>query len=168
MDNLEGMMPCSINELKRESKKTRTQTKGIDGYKSYSKALYDTLFDWDTKKQTFSLPLFAAFSTEDIHSKRKLNAQLFKKYYQKPSFGYYECLQGNGFFPYWIKRLLVLVGGDKAIKEVEGVRKALQRALGNGGCNIIINYVCVPQSGQSLLSLHRRQGSGSRKSLQRT
>ncbi|KAA6337640.1 DNA replication and repair protein RecF [termite gut metagenome] len=148
IDNLEDMMPCSINELKRESKKTRTQTKGIGGYKSYSKRVYDTLFDWDTKKQTFSLPLFAAFSTEDIHSKRKLNAQLFKKYYQKPSFGYYECLQGNGFFPYWLKRLLVLVEGDKAIKEVEGVRKALQRALGNGGCSIITDMSVRPNQGK--------------------
>ncbi|KAA6337780.1 DNA replication and repair protein RecF [termite gut metagenome] len=147
-DNLEDMMPGSINELKREGKKNRTQTKGIGSYKSYSKKLYKALFDSDTKKQTSSLPLFAAFSTKEIHSKHKPDKKLFKQYYQKPSFGYYECMQGNIFFPYWIKRLLVLAEGDKAIKEVEGVRKALQKALGNGGCNIITDMSVRPNQGK--------------------
>lgn len=59
------------------------------------------------------------------------------EYAQKASFGYYECLDGNGFFPYWQKRLLILHEGQKNLQEIEIVRNSISKALGREGCNII-------------------------------
>ena len=97
--------------------------------------------DLDGIEETYlpfqALPLFANFSTEDIQSTRKIDMSKFIEYAQKVSFGYYECLSGNGSLPYWTKRLLVLQEGDKNIEEITIVRNALIKALGIDGCNII-------------------------------
>ncbi|MCD8210393.1 MAG: AAA family ATPase [Prevotella sp.] len=90
------------------------------------------------------LPLFASFTTEDIHSTRKIKADKFKQYIQKPSFGYYECLEGNGFLPYWLKRLLVLEEGQKNLHEIKIVRQAIMDALGKHGCGIITKMMIRP------------------------
>lgn len=58
-----------------------------------SAAIFDgsrhSLFDIENKRQVKPLPLFASFTTEDIHSNRKLEEKRFKQYFHKPSFGYY-------------------------------------------------------------------------------
>ena len=107
------------------SKKTRTSVAGAKGYKVFTKNLFNTLFDQTAKAQIKPLPLFACFSTEDIHAPRKINGSPFKIYKHKPSFGYYECLLGDGFYPYWLDRLLVLTEKNPHDFEVACVRKAI-------------------------------------------
>ena len=50
------------------------------------------IIDNDKLIQLNALPLFAYFTTEDIHTVRKFDKEKknFKKYPQKPSFGYFE------------------------------------------------------------------------------
>lgn len=126
------------------SKKTRTSVAGAKGYKVFTKNLFNTLFDQTAKAQIKPLPLFACFSTEDIHAPRKINGSPFKIYKHKPSFGYYECLLGDGFYPYWLDRLLVLTEKNPHDFEVACVRKAIVQALGREGCNIIRDMIIRP------------------------
>jgi len=126
-------IPAKLSRNTQKNK--RTLTTGLKPITKYAKDLQEKLFDSDV--QVKSLPLFASFSTEDIHSNRKLSMSPFKQYAHKPSFGYYECLQGDGFFPYWTKRLLVLKEGGKGVIELQCVQQAIQNALGKDGCNII-------------------------------
>jgi len=137
------------NSIDLSSPKGRTRITGLKELKLYSKRLQDSMFLMGTEsKQLKSLPLFACFTTEDIHSKRKINAKKFKTYFHKPSFGYYECLEGSGFFPYWIKRLIVLEEGQKSMSEVEAVRNAVIKTLGANGCNIITDMIVRPKQGK--------------------
>lgn len=121
--------------LSRSGKKNRTSIKGIKSLRDDSKGLYQQLATEDDG--SIALPLFAAFSTEDIHSTRKLDKSIFTKYFQPRSFGYYECLQGDGFYDYWMHRLLVLAEGQKSLMETTVVSDAITKALGPDGCNII-------------------------------
>ena len=121
--------------LKRTGKKNRTAISGIKSLRDYAQTLYLNLSIEDDG--SIALPLFASFSTEDIHSSRKLNRSIFCKYFQPRSFGYYECLQGDGFFGYWMYRLLILQEGQKSLSEIAVVQHAIAEALGEGGCNII-------------------------------
>lgn len=122
-------------QLVLNTEKGSTQRTPLYPISNYARELQETLFKGEV--QVKPLPLFASFSTEDIHSVRKLSMTPFTEYYHKPSFGYYECLQGDGFFPYWTKRLLVLKEGGKGKIELSCVQQAIQRALGNDGCGII-------------------------------
>lgn len=122
-------------KVSRSGKKNRTSISGIKNLRDATKILYQQLALKDDG--SVALPIFAAFSTEDIHSSRKLDKKIFAKYFQPRSFGYYECLQGDGFFEYWMYRLLVLTEGQKSIMEVEVVSNAIEKALGKNGCNII-------------------------------
>lgn len=88
-------------------------------------------------QQINPLPVYACFTTEDIHSVRKFNKDKFKTYIQKPSFGYYECYDCRGLFECWIKRLLVLKEAQRGEEEINSVRNAIIDALGPTGCNII-------------------------------
>lgn len=125
-----------MNVLTKNSKKnSRSLIAGIKEYKSYATRL--SQYYISTEGQQYALPLFAYFSTEDIHVPRKINRNKFKAYSHKPSFGYYECLEGDGFFDYWIYRLLVLQEGRESSPEITIVRKAIQKALGTDGCNIV-------------------------------
>lgn len=89
--------------------------------------------------QRNALPLFAYFTTEDIHTVRKFDKEktYFKKYPQKPSFGYFECFDCKGLLDCWKKRLLVLKEAKKGEQEIECVRNAVVSALGPKGCGII-------------------------------
>lgn len=120
---------------KNSKKNSRALITGIKGYKDYAHSLQNSYISKDGQHN--SLPLFASFSTEDIHSTRKINKSKFKTYNQNPSFGYYECLEGDGFFEYWNYRLLVLQEGRESNPEITIVRRAIQEALGENGCNII-------------------------------
>ncbi len=142
---LANEVPIKINftflgaesSLELHSKKSNTLKKPLEEIKNLGKKLYEELFELD--KQVISLPLIAGFSTNDIHKKRKISTKKFVEYNQKPSFGYYECLQGEGFLPYWNKRLLILKESNNGEIEIFGVIKAIKRALGSDGCNIIKN-----------------------------
>jgi len=134
--------------LELRSKKSRTVVAGAKDYKVATKEMYNTLFDSSMSHQNLALPLFACFSTEDIHvPRRKINGQPFKQYKHKPSFGYYECLSGDGFFPYWIDRLLILAEKEFNHPEIKGVNDAIKRALGPQGCNIISKISVRPYKG---------------------
>ena len=89
--------------------------------------------------QRNALPLFAYFTTEDIHTVRKFDKEktYFKKYPQKPSFGYFESFDCKGLLDCWKKRLLVLKEAKKGEQEIECVRNAVVSALGPKGCGII-------------------------------
>lgn len=117
--------------LSRTGKKNRTAISGIKPLRDYTHSLYHDLSTEDDG--SIALPIFAAFSTEDIHSSRKLDRSIFCKYYQPRSFGYYECLQGDGFFDYWMHRLLILQEGQKSLSEIEVVLCAIKEALGDRG-----------------------------------
>lgn len=133
MYNNDDILP---NKLVKNSKKnSRSLVTGIKDLKEYTHQLYNKYFTSDG--QIYDLPLFASFSTEDIHAKRKIDVKKFKLYNHKPSFGYYECLEGDGFFPYWIKRLLVLKEGRENNSEIAIVKQAIKDALGSNGCGII-------------------------------
>jgi predicted ATP-binding protein involved in virulence len=89
--------------------------------------------------QRNALPLFAYFTTEDIHTVRKFDKEktYFKKYPQKPSFGYFESFDCKGLLDCWLKRILVLKEAKKGEQEIECVRNAVVSALGPNGCDII-------------------------------
>ncbi len=124
---------------KSRKKNSRPLTSGLKRYKEYSSNLQNSLYRMSENNMSriSPLPLFACFSTEDIHSVRKLDRGNFIRYEQKHSFGYYECLEGDGFFPYWKHRLLILQEGNKNTHEIDTVRCAIQSALGQNGCNVI-------------------------------
>lgn len=127
---------------KNSKKNNRALTTGIREYKNYAAWLMAGCFT--ESGQVMALPLFASFSTEDIHASRKIDASRFKVYNHKASFGYYECLEGNGFFPYWLKRLLVLQESHENHPEIAIVRTAIRNALGPEGCNIISDMQVRP------------------------
>lgn len=136
-----------LSYLMLNSAKGRTLQIPLVSIFIYGKELKETLFD-EMNNQQKALPLFASFSTEDIHSIRKLSMTSFKQYTHKPSFGYYECLQGDGFFQYWIKRLLILKEGGKGELELACVRQSIQKALSSDGCNIINDMEIRPNQGR--------------------
>lgn len=135
-----GMEEREYVVQKNSKKNSRSLLRGLEGYRNYARLLVDAVDK--------PLPLFASFSTEDIHSTRRLDAVRFKTYLQKVSFGYYECLNGDGFFPYWLKRLLVLQEGQKNPNEIATVRTAISEALGTGGCGIIRDVSIRPNQGK--------------------
>lgn len=137
LGNYEGLF------LTRSGKKNRTSVKGISVWKQESKSLLTAIANGERR----ALPLFAAFSTEDIHSSRRLSMKPFKDYFLPVSFGYYESLQGNGLFDYWIKRLLVLREGGEGTTEIACVRKAIIDALGPDGCGIMQEMIVRPMQG---------------------
>ena len=125
---------------KKSKKNSRNRTTGLKPLKDYAAALklYSHVVQEDKSiEQINPLPVYACFTTEDIHSVRKFDKNRFKKYNHKPSFGYYECYDCKGLFECWIKRLLVLRGAQKGEEEINSVRNAIIDALGFNGCNII-------------------------------
>jgi predicted ATP-binding protein involved in virulence len=145
--DLLGLQASMRLESEKAGSSKRTATRLLSNIKQYGQRLKNNLFN-EQQQQTEELPLFACFSTEDIHSSRKLSPGSFKAYFHKPSFGYYECLNGEGLFPYWIKRLLVLKEGNKGETEIQGVRQALRKALGTEGCHIIEDIQIRPNQGK--------------------
>lgn len=126
---------------KKTKKNSRNLITGLKRLREYATLLQKnshTIVD-NVAIQRNALPIYAYFTTEDIHTVRKYNKDMnvFKKYPQKPSFGYFESHDCKGLLDCWIKRLLVLKEAKKGEKEIECVRKAIIQALGEEGCNII-------------------------------
>ena len=132
--------------LDLKSPKGRTLQDPYKPIKTLSKRYYQTLFR--DGKQPTALPLFTSFSTSDIHKPRRFGIAIFKKYEHKPSFGYFECLQGDGFLDYWTTRLLVLREANTGELEVQGVVNAVLKALGPEGCNVISDMHIRPIKGK--------------------
>jgi predicted ATP-binding protein involved in virulence len=126
---------------KRSKKNARNLVSGLLPLRNYASLLQKnshSIID-GTAVQRNALPLFAYFTTEDIHTVRKFDKEKrsFKKYPQKPSFGYFENFDCKGLLDCWLKRLLVLKEAKKGEQEIECVRKAVVSALGPNGCSII-------------------------------
>ena len=126
---------------KKSKKNARNLVSGLIPLRNYASLLQKnshSIID-GTAVQRNALPLFAYFTTEDIHTVRKFDKEKrsFKKYPQKPSFGYFENFDCKGLLDCWLKRLLVLKEAKKGEQEIECVRKAVVSALGPDGCSII-------------------------------
>lgn len=126
---------------KKSKKNARNLVTGLKNLKDFSSLLQQKshTINNGVAVQNNALPLFAYFTTEDIHTTRKFDKEKknFKKYPQKPSFGYFESFDCKGLLDCWIKRLLVLKEAKKGENEIECVRKAVVRSLGPEGCGII-------------------------------
>ncbi len=130
-----------FNIEKRSKKNARNLITGLIPLRTYASLLQKNshaIVD-GMAIQRNALPLFAYFTTEDIHTVRKFDKEktYFKKYPQKPSFGYFESFDCKGLLDCWKKRLLVLKEAKKGEQEIECVRNAVVSALGPTGCNII-------------------------------
>lgn len=103
---------------KKSKKNARNLVTGLKNLKDFSSLLQQTshTINNGVAVQNNALPLFAYFTTEDIHTTRKFDKEKknFKKYPQKPSFGYFESFDCKGLLDCWIKRLLVLKEAKKA------------------------------------------------------
>lgn len=125
---------------KKSKKNSRNLISGLTPLRSYASNLklwsHIVLKDKGIK-QINPLPVYACFTTEDIHSTVKLEKNKFKTYVQKPSFGYYGSSDCRGLLECWIKRLLVLKEAQRGEDEINSVRNAIIDALGPKGCNII-------------------------------
>lgn len=141
----EAKAECARFYIEKKSKKNaRNLITGINTLKDFASSLQNSshiIVDGKAVQKN-ALPLFAYFTTEDIHTTRKFDKEKkkFKKYPQKPSFGYFESYDSKGLLDCWLKRLLVLKEAKKGEQEIECVRKAVISALGPSGCNIIDNF----------------------------
>lgn len=135
---------------KRSKKNSRNLVQGLAPLKNYASSLYASshVKENDTIVQRNALPVYACFTTEDIHASRKIDKQKFKDYTQKPSFGYFECYDCRGLFDYWLDRLLVLKEAETGAEEIDCVRNAIRDCLGENGCNIIDDVVVRPMKGK--------------------
>lgn len=145
--------PANNDEIyilqKNSKKNSRALVTGLKNYRDYCHLLADSYYHNhdNISYQKYALPLFACFSTEDIHSSRKINSKIFKKYGQKPTFGYYDCLEAKGLYTYWLERLLALKEGEKNTEEIEIVCNAITKALYEG-CSIVSNIDIRPIQGK--------------------
>lgn len=135
---------------KRSKKNSRNLLTGLQALKSYGQCLYASshVKDGDAIVQRNVLPVYACFTTEDIHASRKIDKLRFKEYNQKPSFGYFECSDCRGLFDYWLNRLLVLQEAETGQDEIGAVRNAIRECLGSQGCGIIDDMVLRPVRGK--------------------
>ena len=139
---LDGDLGYPVFNIEKKSKKNaRNLITGLVPLRTYASLLQKNshAIIEGMAIQRNALPLFAYFTTEDIHTIRKFDKEktYFKKYPQKPSFGYFESFDCKGLLDCWLKRLLVLKEAKKGEQEIECVRKAVVKALGPDGCNII-------------------------------
>lgn len=137
---------------KKSKKNARNLVTGLKPLKNYASLLQKNshIIENDKPRQLNALPLFAYFTTEDIHTTRKFDKEKknFKKYPQKPSFGYFESFDCKGLLDCWLKRLLVLKEANKGAIEIECVKQAVAEALGQEGCNIIEDMKIMPNDTQ--------------------
>ncbi len=123
---------------------------GLSSLKDYAASLYynSHIKDGDAAIQNNVLPVYACFTTEDVHASRKIDRNRFKEYAQKPSFGYFECYDCRRLFDYWLERLLVLHEAETGGQEIGCVRNAVIECLGANGCGIIEDIIVRPFRGK--------------------
>lgn len=142
---------------KKSKKNARNLVTGLKYLKDYASALQSNSVIIENGKaiQRNALPVYAYFTTEDIHTTRKFDKEKknFKKYPQKPSFGYFESFDSKGLLDCWIKRLLVLRESKKGEEEIENVRNAIKSSLGANGCGIISDIEIRHNDGEVIFLL---------------
>lgn len=134
---------------KNSAKNSRPLMSGIKDIKNYAESLRSCYVVADlalsVQHHLKPLPLFVSYSTEDIHTSRKIDSKRFIRYAQKRSFGYYLCLEADGLLKYWLKRMLVLrEAGEKYDDEINIVRDAIVDVLGPDGCDVIYDMHVRP------------------------
>ncbi len=135
------------NILKSSGKNSKPLKSGIRQLKLFGRTLLENLYGNDGRR--YPLPLFAAFSTEDIHTPRqKVSRKAFTDYTPMASAGYMNWFNGNGLLPFWLDRMLILKEAEKGEEELSIVSEAVQRALGADGCNIIQDISIRPNKKQ--------------------
>lgn len=142
---------------KKSKKNSRNLVTGLKCLKDYASTLQSNAVIIENGKaiQLNALPVYAYFTTEDIHTTRKFDKEKknFKKYPQKPSFGYFESFDSKGLLDCWIKRLLVLKESKKGMEEIENVRSAIKMSLGVNGCGIINDFEIRHNDGEVVFML---------------
>lgn len=142
---------------KKSKKNARNLVSGLRPLKDYAAALqaHAVVKEGQELVQLNALPVYAYFTTEDIHTIRKFDREKTKfiRYAQKPTFGYFESFDAKGLLDCWLKRLLVLCEGQTGAVEIANVRSAIQEALGEQGCNIIRDMEIRPNVGQVVFAL---------------
>lgn len=142
---------------KKSKKNSRNLITGLKPLVKYAKILQNNGIEMrnNVAVQLNPLPLFASYTTEDIHSKRKFDRDKknFCKYPHKPTLGYIECFDSKGLLDCWIKRLLVLREARRGEVEIANVRAAVIMALGEDGCNIIRDIDIRPNDGEVIFIL---------------
>lgn len=127
-------------KIEKKSKKNSNPLKtGIKELVSYGKELKDNshILTGEGLIQKNSLPVYAVFSTDDIHSQtRKFDKTGFRDEAQIPSFGYFKCVDTRALFGLWIKRMLVLQETE-SFTELNNVVSALLDTFGKDGCGIL-------------------------------
>lgn len=144
--------------LKKSKKNARNLVTGLRALKEYGATLQanSIMVANGTATQLNALPLYAYYTTEDIHTIRKFDKEKsnFKKYPQKPSFGYFVNFDCKGLLDCWVKRLLVLREARKGEEEIGNVRNAIRRALGPDGCGIINDIEIRQNDGEIIYILN--------------
>lgn len=135
-----------LHIAKKSKKNSRNLLQGLVPLKNYAASIYSCshMKQGSSIVQRNALPVYACFTTEDIHAIRKIDRKRFKEYAQKPSFGYFECYDCRGLFDFWIDRLLVLMEAETGEQEIGCVRNAIRDCLGRDGCGIIEDMVLRP------------------------
>lgn len=144
--------------VKKSKKNSRNLVTGLKALKEYGIALQanSIVISDGNATQLNALPLYAYYTTEDIHTIRKFDKEKknFKKYPQKPSFGYFESFDCKGLLDCWVKRMLVLREAKKGEEEIGNVRNAIRRALGPDGCGIINDIEIRQNDGEVIFILN--------------
>lgn len=133
---------------RRTSKGSRSLRTGLKSYISYAHGLYKSFLRQGDKAQVKPLPLFTYYSVEDIHTKRRINGRAFRVLKPKHSLGYLGCLDGDGFFRYWVMRLLILAERELDTNgvELDFVRRSVLRFVGESGCGLFVDMKVFPLS----------------------
>lgn len=124
---------------KNSTKNSRTLISGLAPLRELGQTLKENMYstvDGKTVRQ-YPLPLFDSISTIYTHVDKKINKRKFLSLAPMASLGYLGCLTGGGLSAHWWQRIKVLAETKKRLWEIEGVQKAINRALGPEGCNII-------------------------------
>lgn len=162
LSNREVVKPFDLDKVqvirKNSAKNSRPLLSGLRDVKNYAESLQLCYLVVDAVSNVQyhlkPLPLFVSYSTEDIHTSRKIDLDRFCRYAQKRSFGYYLCLEADGLMKYWMKRLLVLKeAGQMYDEEILVVKNAIISVLGPDGCDIIYDMQVRPNVGKVFFTL---------------
>lgn len=124
----------------KNSRAQKTPLRSITAYGQYlQRNSNQTVPNGRSVTAVLPLPLFAYFSTEDVHQQRKESVNMSKFIVATPGrdLGYYECLNGGALLRYWVKRMLVLKEAQCGDTELNIVNRAIAEALGEEGCGVI-------------------------------
>lgn len=139
--NTDSLKDCELFVRKNSPKNCRTLLGGLLPLRNLGQSIQKKMYSSENGERIrkYPLPLFDSISTVYTHVDKKINKRKFLSLSPTPSLGYLGCLTGGGLSAHWWQRIKVLAETNKRLWEIKGVQKALNKALGNNGCNIIDN-----------------------------